>query len=56
MAVESGGISIGLRDLSIFDNFEPSQTLDLSRRELTQVPEELVDSKDLQVQEMFCGG
>lgn len=43
------GISIGLQDLKIFANSCPSQTLDLSRRELTEVPSKLGDCNDLEV-------
>lgn len=47
--LDEGRISLGLQDLRIFANSYPTQTLDLSRRELTQVPQDLPDCKDLEV-------
>jgi hypothetical protein len=48
----AGRISVGLQDLNLYTDSYPNQTLDLSRRELTQVPRELSDSKDLEVSQL----
>ena len=48
----AGGLdtaALGLQDLRIFAQSYPSQTLDLSRKGLTQVPKELPDCDHLEV-------